>query len=536
MDDYPKTEVEHIGHLGLVASIFDQFSITSKIDALIPKTSNNQKITHAQAIQAMVYLGLGFTRKRLYSARDFFTNTPVEDLLGSGTDSDQFNYDVLGAALDAIHTYGPQKFFTDVAFSTLLENNLMSKVVRMDSTTHSFFGRKYSKKTNLRICFGHAKQRHDLPQLVQLLMTTDHGLPFWSESFTGSESDREIFQSSILCVQKYFKQAGGNDDTTIVADSALYSKRFLLNKEIDGFWITRVPESIRQAKELVESDKTKHVWLELDGGIKFTETFCKYGGKRQRWILVSHRESKYKELATLEKSLQRETELIEKKVKKLNARVFKTHEAMNLEFQRIKRQHPLFKFRNSPVGVYKKKRGFKRPVQVGVRSLVFFDENKTKIKKLQNKKGRFIIATNNFDTMMSGDEVVKIYRGQTSKMEGCFKFLKDSSFRLNEIFLKKVERIEAMMSVMALSLFINNLGQMLLREELKENEQSIPNQLGKPTQTPTLKWAFQLMEKVVKIRIQLKSNVREQFHGIGTAQKTIIDSFGEVAQRIYGFP
>ena len=78
MDDFPKTEVERIGHLGLIASIFDNFCLTEKIDALLPKRSNNQKINHAQAIQSMVYLGLGFSRKRLYSATSFFEDRPVK--------------------------------------------------------------------------------------------------------------------------------------------------------------------------------------------------------------------------------------------------------------------------------------------------------------------------------------------------------------------------------------------------------------------------------------------------------------------------
>ena len=296
-----------------------------------------------------------------------------------------------------------------------------------------------------------------------------------------------------------------------------------------------MPESIRQARKFVEANETG-IWLEMDGGIKFTEEFVKYGGRRQRWIIVYHRASHYKEIATLEKRLAKESETIEKKVKKRNKRVFRTSEAMRIEFRRLKKQHPLFKFRNSPTGVYKKKRGYKRPVQVGIKCWVFFDENKTQIKKLRNKKGRFIIATNNFDPELSADEIINLYRGQTSHMESCFKFIKDSTFKLNKIFLKKIERIDALMSVMALTLFINNLGQLLLREELLMKNETVPNQLGKPTDTPTLKWAFQLMERVVKIRIKIKDKVIDQFHGIEMAQKTIISCFGETALKIYGFP
>jgi len=114
--------------------------------------------------------------------------------------------------------------------------------------------------------------------------------------------------------------------------------------------------------------------------------------------------------------------------------------------------------------------------------------------------------------------------------------MKDSTFRLNKIFLKKIQRVEALITIMALTLFINNLGQMLLREELLMKGETVPNQMGKPTDTPTLKWAFQLMERVVKVRIHLKDKVVEQFHGIEMAQKTIISCFGDLALKIYGFP
>ena len=121
-------------------------------------------------------------------------------------------------------------------------------------------------------------------------------------------------------------------------------------------------------------------------------------------------------------------------------------------------------------------------------------------------------------------------------MEGCFKFLKDSTFRLNKVFLKKIERIDALMSVMALSLFINNLGQMVLREELLMKNETVQNQLGNATDNPTLKWAFQLMERVIKVRVKIGNKTLDHFHGINIAQKTIISCFGDKALKIYGFP
>ena len=44
---------------------------------------------------------------------------------------------------------------------------------------------------------------------------------------------------------------------------------------------------------------------------------------------------------------------------------------------------------------------------------------------------------------------------------------------------------------MALCLLVYNLGQRQLRQALAGQDQTIPNQLGKPTSSPTLRWVFQ---------------------------------------------
>ncbi len=115
------------------------------------------------------------------------------------------------------------------------------------------------------------------------------------------------------------------------------------------------------------------------------------------------------------------------------------------------------------------------------------------IKKLENRRGKFIIGTNALDPKLTPERIVEVYSGRNQNIEGCFKFIKDSSFRLNEVFLKRVDRIESLMAIMAQSLFVNNLGQLKLRQALKAKQLSLPSQNVKRTQRPTLKWAFQAM-------------------------------------------
>lgn len=113
--------------------------------------------------------------------------------------------------------------------------------------------------------------------------------------------------------------------------------------------------------------------------------------------------------------------------------------------------------------------------------------------------------------------------------------LKDSSLKLNQIFLKRVDRIQALLTVMTLCLFVHNLGQLEVRKSLSQNNQTIPNQLGKEISNPSLKWVFQMMQKVVRVRVNLFGRKYEEFKEIGKTQRKIIDCFGSYALATYGF-
>ncbi|MBC7321357.1 IS1634 family transposase, partial [bacterium] len=75
------------------------------------------------------------------------------------------------------------------------------------------------------------------------------------------------------------------------------------------------------------------------------------------------------------------------------------------------------------------------------------------IEKEREKLGRFIIATNDIDTEVSGEEILNYYKDQ-KYIERGFRFLKDKSFRVSEVYLKKEERIAALLMLMVLSLLV----------------------------------------------------------------------------------
>ncbi|MGB3943409.1 MAG: DUF4277 domain-containing protein [Methanothrix sp.] len=81
-----------IGHLGIVAGIFDSLRIAEVIDRALPKKSS-RNLPRSVVIKAMILNGLGFTGQRLYLFPNFFMMIPTEKLLGDGIAPSDLNDD-----------------------------------------------------------------------------------------------------------------------------------------------------------------------------------------------------------------------------------------------------------------------------------------------------------------------------------------------------------------------------------------------------------------------------------------------------------
>jgi transposase len=174
---------------------------------------------------------------------------------------------------------------------------------------------------------------------------------------------------------------------------------------------------------------------------------------------------------------------------------------------------------------------------VGYKIEATFERNQKEVAKQLNKKGRFILATNELDTeRYKNEQILEEYKEQQN-VEGGFRFLKDPWFMVDSIFLKLPRRIEALMMIMALCLLVYNVGQHKLRESLKAQKTFLPNQLGKEVSNPTLKWIFQIMEGVGVVYFydqSLSHTIREVITNLNDLRKKIIWLFGKNAAWIYG--
>jgi transposase len=64
--------------------------------------------------------------------------------------------------------------------------------------------------------------------------------------------------------------------------------------------------------------------------------------------------------------------------------------------------------------------------------------------------------------------MLQYYRDQNAVEKG-FRFLKDKSFRVTEVYLKKEERIEALSMIMVLSLLFYSIAEWILRKTVERD-------------------------------------------------------------------
>ena len=517
MEKVPEVQVELLAHHGLVAAVCEKLKIAERIDNLIPKTAHNVNITHGQTVVGMIINGLGFVDRRLYMMPTFFENKPVEKLLGRGIKAEDINDDVTGGTLDAIYDFDVTNFYANLAFGIGMEHSLLGRKRNLDTTSISVHGDyKNHYDEEVILTQGHSKDyRPDLKQIILSLTTTGKSsFPIWMEPLPGNKSDKESFHETVKKADDFKSNIGIVGPQFIIADSAFYTKSKILDASLyksevmeenikviktvvqskngkkhikkkriksvttkkvnkdqgDLYWISRVPETIASAKNLVERDTSSFSWDHLVENYSLSSTISHYGGVDQRWVVVFSKEAYEKEIETFERKLDTDFASLYKKGQKLENTIFSTKENAKLELEKIKKSFPLYKITSTISRSYKTirgktKQGKQKKTLLGHEIKILYYKNEAEIAKKRNSKGRFILATNCLDeNIVSQDGLLFEYKKQ-SKTERGFRFLKDKSFGLSDVFLKKDTRIQALMAIMTLSLMVYNVAEHWIRAE-----------------------------------------------------------------------
>ena len=539
-----------LDHLGLVSSVISRLNLIEKVDARIKVSKDNgAKVTMGQRVAAMILNGLGFTDDRLYLFPQFLENKPIGRLLGERLSANDFNDDALGRCLDAISDYGVTPFFSEIALEIGVSEGLLGRSAHFDTTSINVYGEyeideptipvPLSATPLFTITHGHSKDhRPDLKQMVLNLATTGAAaFPIWIESHSGNASDKKILQEGASKMHAFCEQLKSAPTFLYVGDSAFYER--CVKENVQFKWLSRAPERLNEVKKWVQRPENTFTWQPLGNGYKMTPLLdAVYGDVSQRWIMIFSEKAAARELKTLKKQIQKESDKYSKLVWHLSKQEFKCdHDAQRagLEVSKGLKYHQVAWMTNS----IEKHQGRGRPkkdaalVTSGCRITGEITENSAQVDLIKRRKGRFILATNQMDTKDLPDiELLSEYKKQYKTEQG-FAFIKGDTFEVSSIFLKKPSRIEALMMIMTLCLMVYNFAQYQLRQALEKANETIPDQQKKPTKTPSMAWVFRLFHGVQVWIVQQHDLNQELVVNLNSLKRRIIKYFGAEATRIY---
>jgi len=531
-------ETQRLDHHGIVTGISREIELVATIDQKVGETG--RKVSCGEGTLAMIQNALGFSSRALYLMPDYLRNKPVDLLIRPGLEAEDFNDDSLGRCLDDLFACGVTEVFASVASKALSVYGIEHKYVHLDSSSfhlHGEYDVDAPGEEMVSITHGYSRDhRPDLKQVVaQIITSHKSNLPVWLEVLSGNSSDKESFSES---VKAYCEHLAGGEKPYFVMDSAGYSENSL--KAIQNMlWLMRVPETLAEAKRLVKETRQDQM-VELETGYFGKEVKSEYGGVAQRWLVVFSQAACERELKTLGKAHAREKEAAEKQWRKVCQPVFNCQEdaeAACKQFNQRWKYHrateqvtPITQYAHSgrpPAGA--------QPEVVGYALTGAVELYAAGVEEAKRSLGKFIIATNELDAQnLSAAAMLENYTAQGVSVERGFRFLKDPMFFAHSLFLKSPARIMALIMIMGLALLIFALGERQLRQALKQNNETIPDQKGKPTQTPTLRWVFQIFEGLDVLSVWTDGRlVTRQIMNLRPVHQQIIRLLGPQIQKCY---
>jgi transposase len=511
MSALEEIQIKNIDHLGIVAGLIDEIGIVEVINEKLG-IDKREKISSGQVLKAMILNGLGMVSRPLYLFSQFFEDKAVQKLLGDEIKSEYLNDDKIGRVMDEMYKMGLNGLFIEIVLSVIKKFQIETKYSHLDSTSFHLDGEykneivkeeneEIIKERPILITKGYSRDhRPDLKQCVlDLIVSNDGDLPLFMRTGDGNESDKAVFGKILVEFKRRI-----NLDSIMVADSALYSQENLKIME-DLNWITRVPLTVKKAKELIQSVSVESI-KDLENidpeereliaklqekGYKWKEMIVDYGGVKQRWLIVESESRKESDWQRLEEKIKKEELKAEKLLRKLEKEEFENLAQGRYKLNQINKLLKLALIKEVEIieivsKANKKIYNFKGKIEL----------DNEEIGKKRQEAGKFILATNILDEQkIKSQEILKEYKNQQGSERG-FGFLKDPLFFADSFFVEKPERVETILFLMSLCLLVYNLGQRELRNSLKRAQTGVKNQIGKLTDHPTLRWIFQCFQGI----------------------------------------
>ena len=496
-------------------------------------------------------------RSPLYHLEDFFRTQDSELLLGKEVAAENFRDHNVGRVLDRIYEVGTSGIFSQLSYRAATLFELDTQTGHWDSTSVSVWG-SYDvyaaadpEDQRIKITYGYSKdKRPDLKQFLISTLCVEYNIPLLGWCHDGNASDKTLNHNLLTSISKHLKKFGINEQAyTHVADSAVVTEENLLcfDHRDDApplYFLTRCPFTYDEAKRVVTEAVNADQWSDMGclnqtqvtakrpaAVYKAYETSVTLYGRQYRAIVIHSSAQDKRRQKRIKRELSNERKILEKKIRSLKTRSFACLSDAEAELKRLANTPSSYYAITGNIEekvVYQRGRPPKNaPRKIRERRFLItpkITDKKEAIQKKRQEAGCFVLLTNRpktGDDGQSAQQLLETYKGQ-SGVEHNFGFLKDPLI-VNDLFLKKPERIEALGMILLMSLLIWNLMQRSMRLYVKNNQTTLPGWDGKQTQRPT---SFMMTTKFKGLHVIRNNQKRILKPNLNPVQIKYLDALG----------
>jgi len=419
--------------------------------------------------------------------------------------------------------------------------------VHVDTTSFSVSGAYAgdesgeSEANMIAITYGYSRDhREDLKQWMLALATTHEGdVPLFLRPLDGNSSDKVTLASAVEALHEQLRTPE-SDPSCFVADSGVYSEANMRRfNEAKIRWISRVPETSKEAKAVVETIAERTQWQNSEDEQThcFTQTMSLPQGE-ERWVIVRTQQGEARAQATLKRQVAKAERSWKQKLWHFSNQRFACEADAQSALARELKGLPAWLEVQSELVSSEHHVGKGRPRKDAAPTMQWHIRATVSVKQPQveqeaRRKVCFIVATNALDSaILSDQELVTMYKEQGSVERG-FRFLKDPLFLASSVFVKKPERIVALGLIMVLCLLVYRLAEHRLRTRLAETEQFLPDQLNRPTARPTMRWVFQCFEGIELLHIHSALGMKSLVLRLQPMHRLVLALLGPPYENIY---
>jgi transposase len=538
--DYGKdlsSTMKNVDVFPIVKHYIEQLDIHNILNHVIPCAPQSE-VAPAQTLCVMI-ANIVIAKHPLYKIEKWIAKYVDGKAEKNAEESTLYNDDKCSRALDKLYVADRNTLLTQISAKAIEVYQLELKQINNDSTSISFAG-NYNDNIDtqydtVNLTYGFSKDhRPDCKQVVFGLSTTSDGhVPIKYELFDGNRTDDTTHTDTWDSLRTFMKTT----DFVYIADSKLCTMNNLTHiAKNGGKFITVMPRNRKEVTTFYQQlfDGLQIKWQE-EYSIPSTRKkgeFTKYklyegsptiDGYRVIWV---HSNNKAKQDGdTRNRRIQKALEQLQELQPRLNKHKLKTREQIQAECNTINKYGFILINIDEHKTVYKKQLTRGKPTAdtqyqeiEEVTYTINWCNNDIVILQDSYTDGIFPLISNTAETMT---QILQRYKTQPF-LEKRFQTSK-SVLEIAPVFLKKPERIEAMMFLYFIALMIVSLLERNIRKQLKQTPTELrilPNRRN--ATSPTWSNIKEFFSDIYLSILKYKQESLAKLCGLSDLHKTVL--------------